>query len=250
MAQELVTALFDRWAGTPIVVIGGGPSVLEDLPKMPCVPACVISANTHGVHQNSFKVDIFINMDCQHCLLKVPMETLIRPAATKAGAVVVNKFTWADYRLGDFSFTGNTGLSAIVLAAALGGDPVIPVGIDFWSGGRRYFHDDPSTAKPKKTAPLGRIARRSIRQLLDAVKGANIRPISGPLLEYFPAFGTPLAPRRDTSYRTYMLKQSTQYVHVAREFSLHNRDRAKAGTTLALTRKEAVRPRGGVISKL
>lgn len=230
--QELITALFDRWYGQPALVIGGGPSVLTD-PQVE--PALVISANDHASKQARYSADLWVNMDQQDCLTKLPMVQRMRAP----GRIVVNKFAWADYRLGDFPVGLNSGLAAVVVAAALGCNPIYTTGIDCWSTGRAYFHD----MKGQKPSParMSRFMRRDLRRFANEVAGANLRPLSGPLKEIFP-------PRDDcpvyraTSYRRHMLKQKAVHVRVHREFSLASTDRAPVGAIIALTEREAAHP--------
>ena len=229
--QELVSALFDRWAGKPILVIGGGPSVLTDQQMN---PACVISANDHGAHQSRYKVDLWMNMDCNDCMTLPHVSMEGRMCAP--GRVIVNRFAWADYRLGDFTYSGNTGLSAIVLAAALGGNPVITTGIDCWAGGRHYFHGKKLSTGPSYGA-LGRMRKKDLRKLVEAVKGVDVLPLSGALKLVFPTVLQ--GGWKPTAYRKHLLSQPTKRVHVHREFSLVGTDRAKVGSSLALTPKEA-----------
>jgi hypothetical protein len=239
MAQGFITDLFDRWAGKPILVVGGGPSVTTDLLIADINPACVISANGHGAKQDHYPVDIFTHMDIRHVFEKTPVE----PELRKLGGIIVSKYSSADYRLGDFNFICNTGIAAVIIAAALGGDPVLVTGLDFFHGGRKYFHMGDKVDR----YPIGsihRTIRRQMRQYLSELNGANIRPLSGPLLAHFPKFDAAevLPPRKDTPYRTKMLKIAPKRVNVGRAFALHNYDVVPAGKELVLTPREADKP--------
>jgi hypothetical protein len=187
-ARPIVSRLFDRWAGKPILVLGGGPSVRTDLPQLAITPACVISANDHGAKQSRFPVEIFVNCDRMHCMLKVPMEKFLRPF----GGLIVNRFSWADYRLAEWTFLGNSGLTAVAVAAALGGNPVIVTGIDMWKQGRVYFHDEEPGKIPRNRRNVRpSVTRRDMNQLRELkreTEGANIRPMSGPMTEVFPEY--------------------------------------------------------------
>lgn len=245
MTQELITALFDRWAGKPILVIGGGPSVAVDLPKIDFEPACVISANDHGDYQTRFKLDLIVNCDKRHCFLHCNMSDLLRPLAAKHGAAIVNAHSWADYRLGDMSYRANTGMTAVFVAAALGGHPVVPLGIDFFKGGHVYFHTPRGGKNIRPDWHISRVARKGLEELLKSCTGAHIRPLSGPLLKYFPAYDPAevLPPRTDMAYRKHMRKNKTTYFHVQRPFNFGTWDRVQGGVQLALTPKEAQDPR-------
>lgn len=241
--QELVTALFNRWEGKPALVIGGGPSVLKDLPRLNLVPDLVISANEHGMRQDRFKVDLITNVDKIHCLAKIPMEQHLRPF----GVPIVNRHSWADYRLPDWTMAGNTGMQAIALAALLGANPVIVVGIDM--SGPNYFHDKGAKA-PKglnqKIRRGGARARQrmSVNPLIQFVKGARIRPMSGPLTQWFPVYdptekvkGSPPIP-----FRTRLeLEMKQVVVIVEKPFRLSNGDYTKHKQRLVMSQWEAAK---------
>jgi len=237
--QRLVTELFHRWAGQPILVIGGGPSVLRDLPKLAITPGCVISANEHGFKQKYFKVDLVTNVDKRHCLLKEPMEKILRPY----GVPIVNRHSWADYRLPDWTMAGNTGMQAIALAALLGASQVIVTGIDLWQGGRIYFHD--AGAKPLKhkasKASMKRRAKDRILPMKNFVAGAHIRPMSGPLTEWFKTYDPAevLKPARPVGYRLRLEEEAHEVLcKVEQPFRMSNDDYTRHGQTLALSKFE------------
>jgi hypothetical protein len=249
MTQQLISALFDRWNGQPILVIGGGKSVSLDLPKLGITPACVISANDHGAHQSFFKVDLYVNVDKIHCMKKVPMQQIM----CGLGAPVVNKHSWADYRLPDWHFTGNTGLTSVAVAAALGGNPVLVTGLDFWHEGRVYFHESEKIAAPRRNrfvrASVTRRDREAMRPLKVFTAGANIRPLSGPMCEVFPKYDPDqvLPLPRPIAYRTKLLTAKAVPAKVIRDFPFSTHDMARAGTTVYLTPDEMVRWAGKVV---
>lgn len=245
--QRLISDIFDDYAGRPILVIGGGPSVLRDLPALPAdfAPACVISANDHGTKQCRYPVTFLVNCDKVHCMLKVPMEEHLRVHCIP----IMNRFSWADVRLGDWPLVGNSGLAAIGVAAALGGDPVVVTGMDFWRTGRLYFHGPrQEIAKAEqRAAAKRRIIRpraptrgnKLLEPLARFAKGANIRPMSGPMTEVFPQYrhGEVLPPRQDIHYR---VKAAGPQDYVAtRAFPWRSFDKVVKGTVLRLTYNEA-----------
>lgn len=242
MSQKLITALFDEWVGKPILVIGGGPSANVDLPRLVewgITPACVISANEHGGKQNFFPVTLGINMDKRHCLLKKDMREVMAPL----GVPIANPHSWADYRLPDWPFRHNTGLAAVLLAAALGGNPVLATGMDCWSTGRVYFHDAPSRkrTRPSKSSAhiLGPRGRR-LRELVEHVRGANVYPLSGPMCSAFSKFDPDArhAPPQPTKYRKHCLKITPLLVECVHQFPFSTYDMVNVGRILALSPKE------------
>lgn len=240
--QALISDLFDRWYGQPILVIGGGPSVGTDLPKLGITPACVISANDHGAHQKRFKVDLYVNCDKVHCFTRVPMEKILRPL----GGAIVNRHSWADYRLPDWSFTGNSGLTAIAVACALGGNPVIVTGIDMWHNGRVYFHPTPDV--PQHMRRLRHIVKpgasrrdkEAVKPLRAFAAGTNVRPMSGPLCNFFPAYDPDevLPPQKPAAFRARCASQGNIRVNVVKPLRFGSFDATPIGRQLALSKSE------------
>lgn len=240
--QKLVTELFGRWDGKMALVIGGGPSVLGDFKKLTVVPDLVISANEHGFYQDRFKVDLITNVDKIHAGKGGPMEGHLRPF----GVPIVNRHSWADYRLPDWTLAANTGLQAIALAALLGANPILVTGIDMWAGGRRYFHDKGAKApKPGQPRQLRGAARRRDRErvkpLVQFCAGAHVRPISGALTEWFKQYDPTevYKPARPVGLRLRLEHECAQVlVEVVKPFRMSNSDYTKVGQRLALSHFE------------
>lgn len=240
--QKLVSELFGRWDGKMALVIGGGPSFLRDFKTLELKPELVISANDHGFKQDRFKVDLITNVDKVHSVRGGPMEQYLRPY----GVPIVNRHSWADYRIPDWTLAANTGLQAVALAALLGADPIVVTGIDMWENGRVYFHQTGAKpAKPGKRVLKG-AARRRMRErtqpLVRFCAGANVRPISGPLTEWFKAYDPAevLKPARPVGYRLRLEQESTQVLcEVVKPFRMSNSDYTKKGQRLALSPFEA-----------
>lgn len=245
MSQKLVAELASQWLNKPILVIGGGPSVSDDLPRLTITPACVISANDHGSKQDRFPVDIYVNCDKIHLFRRVPMESILRPLVEARGGVIANEHSWADYRMADWSFIGNSGITAVVLAAALGGNPIIATGLDFWRTGRLYFHEGggqkPSAKRRSQAMAFSLIEKRKkIHPLLAEIGGANLRPMSGPLTMAFPTYdpGEVVPPYSPTPYRRKMLEMKTINVEATHRFSLTSHDSVRPGKRMAMSEKE------------
>lgn len=243
--QELISSLFGRYDGKPILVIGGGPSVTDDLPRIACEPACVVSANQHGHYQDRFAVDYMVNVDKIHTVTLRPMRDVLRAFPGK----IVNKYSWADIRMGEWSsgYLGNSGTTAIAVAAALGGDPVIVTGVDLWSTGRVYFHahGPKATRSMRKLTPPRAPARahqwRGIDRLKQQTAGANVRPVSGALLQWFPQYdpAETLPPREPIRYRRLCSRYGALHIQAVRPFNFDHKDPVARGTVLAVTEAEA-----------
>ena len=251
MVQELISSLFDKWAGKPILVIGGGPSALTDLLNWPenVNPVAVLSANQHGCRQTRFPVDLLVNVDKIHTERRVAMSTILRPY----GIPIVNRHSWADYRLADWDFSANSGITAVAVAVALGGNPVIVTGIDMWESGRQYFHDEDVIALASGTRPPRvhrretnkhvqmRSAQKRLNVLASFARGANIRPMSGPMTNVFERFDPQATIPTATAcaYRKAHTNEYTVRFRAQSDLNFEQRDVVKVGTVLALSRTEA-----------
>lgn len=161
-----------RFAGRPIAVICGGPSALRN---MHVIDGCAayISANDHGCRLRP--CDYITACDLVHTVEKVDMEQRLRVHGTP----IVSPLFYADYRLTDWTYDGNSGMHAIYVAWLLGGHPIIVVGLDCYTGDRSYFHSQgkSSGGHAKDAAHFEDSARR----LSDMMPGAVVRLVDSPL---------------------------------------------------------------------
>ncbi len=241
MAKPL-TDLFQTYYGKPALMVGGGPSARIDLPRLEAEgfkPGLVLSANQHGFYQGHYKVDFIVNVDKLHCAKRVKMEDFLRPY----GVPIINQHTWADYRLIEWRFAANTGITAIAVASLLGCWPVVVVGCDLFGTGRTYFHDPDHadrTPRPKTGAP-SHYAKQRIKDLQRWSGDYPIRPVSGPLAEFFPPwradeeFKTP----KPVSYRTDMMKRTVKTYRAKIAHTHRPNDRLNTGETIQLSLAEA-----------
>lgn len=234
---KLLSSLCGPYNGKPILVIGGGASALADLARIPQdYPACVISANAHGYYQDRFKVDYVVSVDFTFASSRLPMQEYL----ARFGAVNINRWSWADYRIPEWSYGGDSGLSAIMVAAMLGGHPVIPVGMDRYTGPKRYFWEedsDPSWAARRLGQNIN--ARSNNDHCIRFCEDACIRVFSGPLRENWPhptfnaatlpPFVPPTMPQCTLQGKLYTIRQP---------IFLHPTDRVPHGKIL-LTDQEA-----------
>lgn len=225
-------------------MIGGGPSVTADLQRLVALgvkPACVISANAHGSKQSVFPVDIGVNVDKIHNMLRVPMERHMRE--NLPNALIVNKHSWADYRLPDWRFNGNTGLTSIAVACVLGASQVIVTGIDFWHGGRVYFHVDERPPRRRSDEIRPAVVKRDrerMKPLVEFTRGANVRPMSGPLCTVYPTFDPTetLPPSPGVVYRHKAAKLTEVRMAATGTFMFSSNDVVKPGAEIAVSEKE------------
>jgi hypothetical protein len=157
-----------KYAGRPIVVMGGGPSLPEHLSRCP-TDAIYISANQHGAMVR--KADYIVALDS--------IEDLVRPF----NVPIIGKRPWCDIRIQDWQNDGNSGIEAVKAAYVLGGHPIILAGMDCYQTGT-YFHD--------ANAPLLGTANEGLefhmerwKALKDKLPGAVIRTCGGPTAKVF-----------------------------------------------------------------
>lgn len=245
--QRVISALFGQYVGRPILVIGGGPSVLQDMPALPTDfhPALVLSANEHGMKQDRFKVDYIVNCDKVHCLKTdeagrhYQMEAYLR----QFGVPIINRWAWADVRLEDWNFNGNSGTTAVAIAAALGGSPIVVIGIDLYATGRNYFYDHTAdlTPRAKRLAARPVISQpdRRLGRLWDFAKGAHIRPMSGVMTTRWPKYtpGEALGAPPIIPYAKQVF--GTAPYRALKGFPFGNMDIVAPGSVIMLTKREA-----------
>jgi hypothetical protein len=183
LVPQLISAIFNRHYGKPILVIGGGPSVIEDLPQLPDPSyfSAIISANDHGFRQHKYPVTYGVSVDKTHIERKMPMRCFMQAFKIP----LINRHSWADYRLVDWRLITNSGLTAVTVAAVLGGHPVVTTGIDMWVGGNLYFHRvrDKFRASPTRDG-----VRNKMRELGQWCGPAVLRSLRGPVAEHHGVF--------------------------------------------------------------
>lgn len=181
VATKFVSAL----GCTPrrVLVICGGPSAEKDLPQIPLDwPELVISANEHGFKQNRFKVNYVVSCDYTYSSSTIRMDDFLR----QFGAVNINRWSWADYRLPEWNFNGDSGLTAIRVGALLGGHPVCVVGLDRFVGDRRYFWTGPEfPGWQRNKIPNVDVIRETTKETVEACHRTQVRVMNSPMRAYW-----------------------------------------------------------------
>lgn len=230
--QELISHIFDRHYGKPILVIGGGASVLADLPLLPeGYFSAVISANDHGLRQMKFPVDYAHSVDRVHIERKMPMREFMRAFRTPT----INRLSWADFRLPNWKLVTNSGLSAITVAAVLGGHPIVTTGIDLWVGGNVYFHRvrDKHRASPSRDG-----VKNKMRELGQWCEGAVLRSLSGPVAEHHGVFDPAEILPEVVAHSYRSVAGPTIHAVARKDFMMGPGDSVMAGTKLAFLASE------------
>ena len=228
----LISSIFNTHYGKPILVIGGGPSVNDDLAALPeNYFSAIISSNDHGFRQHKFTVTYASNVDKTHIERSMPMREFMR--AFKAP--VINRHSWGDYRLPNWQLVTNSGLNAVVVAAVLGGHPIVTTGIDLWAQGNVYFHRVRSSYR---STPTKSGITNKMNDLRVWTKCAQIRALSGPVSEAFGAFdpAEKLPPAVPHPYRDTV--GPAVYAIAKGDFMWAHNDPVRKGDMLAMTEAE------------
>jgi hypothetical protein len=244
--QRVISDLFETYRGKAALVIAGGPSVVQDLPTIPVDfrPALVLSANEHGCKQDRFPVSYIVNCDKKHCLLSIDMEPHLR----QFGVPIINRWSWADVRLEDWTFSGNSGTTAVAVAAALGCSPIVVTGIDFYATGRKYFYGADALVPPKRRAwvlsntPTPKTPPdKRLNKLVEFVGEAHIRPMSGPMLTRWKRYhpGESFGPAPIIGYARRVFGAAPY--RAVRGFPFGNSDIVRKDSVILLTKREAAR---------
>jgi len=183
-----VAALYNAHACHPILVIGGGPSALTDLPQIPGWQSMVqISANGHAFKLPGAKPRYIFTKDNAECPPRPRKPNaepfkLMEPQMRAFGVPIISLQYWADYRCAHWPFQGNSGQHALAVATLMGGAPVISVGIDCFMG-QTYFHGDAANISKGKSRSYWQVRFRRYAERFRCAP--RIRALSGPVAETF-----------------------------------------------------------------
>ena len=235
---KLISAVVGPYLGKPILVIGGGPSTAVNLKHIPLdYPAAVISANGHGFKQDRFNVDFIVGVDWYFGGTRQPMQEYV----AQFKRPTINSWSWADYRIPEWTFNGDSGLTAIAVAVMLGGHPIVPLGMDRYVGTKRYFWQEvPEPGWDKRRTPNIDNVREHTRKCVEFAAHSQVRMFDGPMRAYWPVFNHPVeqlpewrpcrAPQCSLLGKDYL---------VQKDIFLHPTDRVDAGKVVTLTDFEA-----------
>jgi hypothetical protein len=174
-----ISDLQDIHAGRPAAVLGGGPSLPEDLKQIPT--GCVlISVNQHALQL--VKADYLVFLD----------DPLTEPDLLEAirafeGIKVSRRREWADVELGPpvakrrmGQYTGHV---AALFAEWLGCDPLLLLGMDCYQGGQIYFYQRPRWRQRRLTMAKALGGWKQVKK--DSLHPERIKAVSGPLVDVF-----------------------------------------------------------------
>ena len=170
----------DQYSGRPAAILGGGPSLPDDLKRVP-KGALLIAVNYHAFRL--VKADFMVYNDFPESdpRLEEAVKTLktVKVSADPTSDVIFDVPVWTGF------YSSNT---AAWFALWLGCDPVILCGMDCYQGERVYFHDY-SHDVPAFHYPLEHHLRpweEEGRHMLPHVE--RLRVMSGPLTRIFGLF--------------------------------------------------------------
>jgi hypothetical protein len=171
-----ISAIGNKYAGRPAVVMGGAPSMPAAVAQCPA-DAVYISANQHGAMLR--KCDFVVCVDQRHQVLGIPMRLMLQ----RYGYPIVGMHEGCDYVM-PWRYDGNSGLHAILFACLLGCSPVIATGIEMFKG-KTYFHD-PDAKSSGFTKPE-EFVERVLAELEGLVAGCDVQQVDCNLP--FPKYG-------------------------------------------------------------
>lgn len=165
-----LSAIRGRHRGQTCAVLGGGPTLLRDLKRVP-FDAILLGVNQHALLMNLDYV-VFQDREIHPVLLDTdaPLCTHHRDIAHIYTGIVP-----------DFGLSGGT---AVWMADYLGAKEIIIAGMDSYTGDRRYWHSKPGDRAPQ----LGENCVDVWKRVHDYMARPDIvRVVSGPLTEIFKA---------------------------------------------------------------
>lgn len=175
----LLSDLIPNVCGRPVVVMGGAPSLPDDVERVAHDDCVYISANQHGLMLRDCDYSVYV--DPVHQVTGERMQEKL----SAFGVPTISPVFGADYRIPNWDsigFKGNCGLHAIWVAYLLGASAIIVCGIECYQGGT-YWHD------PKgKSSSVGRgiqFFEKRIAELKKIIDVSRVRVVSGHLNNHF-----------------------------------------------------------------
>lgn len=163
-----LSSIRDRHRGQCIAVLGGGPTLLKDLKRVP-FDAILIGVNQHAMLMN---LDYLVFQDRE-----------IYPVCAESDApLCTHHRDLAHIFTGivpDFGLSGGT---AVWMADYLGADQIIVCGCDNYTAGRRYWHSKPDDRMPFLGQNCSDVWKR-VRDYM--ARPEVVHAVSGPLTEIF-----------------------------------------------------------------
>jgi len=177
--SRLVSDIVLSLTGRRIAVMCGGPSLTSALSIIDSCDARV-SANDHGCRLR--QCDYIVACDAVHTVDKTPMEPRLRAY----NVPIVSPMLYADWRLNDWEYAGNSGMAAIYIAWLLGASLIVVAGADCYTGDTYWHTPGVGASSGHNRLPSDFIDRAG--KLRDIMPGAVVRVTDGPLTAVWPAY--------------------------------------------------------------
>jgi len=167
----------DKYSGRAAAVLGGGPSLPDDIVKLP--PGCLLIAVNHHA-QYLCKPDFMVYNDHREgqddeLRRAILAGNVIRVSAEPESDIEFDVDVWTGF------YSSNT---ATWFACWMGCDPVILCGMDLYQSEQAYFHD--YVDKPHFHYPLSHHIAPWIEEAKSRLPGwERVRAMSGPLVSVF-----------------------------------------------------------------
>lgn len=183
--SELAGKLVGKHAG-PVLVCGGAPNLPSDLEILRAGgfdldAAIIVSGNEHAIYAGLSPRYIVANDDV-HTVLHEHQEPRLRRIAPDAK--LCSRHWWADYRHPKM-IKANSGMTALLWGAMMGGNPVIAAGFELYRGAECYFHKRWTASSPSMARPDDFMLRQ-VKELKKLLGDTPLRAVSGPLARHWP----------------------------------------------------------------
>lgn len=180
--MKLLSKLKDKYAGRAAAVLGGGPSLPNDLARLP-VRSLLIAVNYHAFHHCHPRFMVYLDdpIGNEHMMQIIRDRTVIKvcPDSEFGGDVKMDVNYWR----GNVSST-----TATWLALWMGCNPVILCGMDLYQGPVKHCHE-PHMDVPAFHYPLADHLRTWQEECKNSVPHPErICVMSGPLIGLFLAY--------------------------------------------------------------
>jgi hypothetical protein len=174
-----LSELHDKHQGRPGAVLGGGPSLPEDLKRLPA-DCILIAVNYHAFHH--CQPDYMVYLDDPH---EIPeMLPILNNGQTNVSPEF-GSHVEMDVNYWRYCFSSTT---AAWLGLWLGCHPVILCGMDMYRGNQMYCHPTPRHV-PAFDMSFDNVMRPWIEEArARCPHPERLRAASGPLMSLFPAY--------------------------------------------------------------
>jgi hypothetical protein len=182
MFMQKIHVLKNKFEGQPIAVLGGGPSLPEDLKKLPD-GTILMGVNQHA--SKIVKVDYMVFCDVPH-----DYEPLFESVNKHISRRITPVPGYSDFDLSGVDILGGemTGTFATWCALFMGGNPVLLCGMNCFQGEKKYFHNDHARSHPAHFYPVENHLN-AWRRVFENFEGKErIKVVSGPLTSVFGKF--------------------------------------------------------------